>query len=83
MQSFVFKKAKLATAVAMATGAIFLAGCDEATTTTEDADRFEVIQQKVLNTTVFGIVQDTNGNPVPNARISIGGINTRTDESGA
>ncbi|CAA0105302.1 Uncharacterised protein [BD1-7 clade bacterium] len=83
MQSTVFKKAKLATAVAMATGAIFLAGCEENKTTTEDSDRFEVIQQKVLNTSVFGIVQDTNGNPVRNARISIGGINTRTDESGA
>ncbi|NRB37931.1 MAG: hypothetical protein HRU20_05610 [Pseudomonadales bacterium] len=98
MDVLTFKKKQLITAMAVATGTLILAGCvdgdsSNATTTsdsnstsssiTEDASRFEVIQQETQSSDVFGVVQDTNGNAIEGATVSIGGITTTTDSAGA
>ena len=85
-----FKKNQLASAITIASGTLLLAGCidgDSSTTTnssvTEYAARHEIVQQKTQSSDIFGVVQDTNGNPIAGATVSIGGIVTKTDSAGA
>ena len=89
MKQFIFKKTKLSSVIALATAGVLVGGCaDESavsntTSVVEDAKRLEIIEQTNPVATVFGVVQDTNGNPIPNAHVSIGGIAAMTDASGA
>ena len=86
MKTHTFRKHKLSFAIALATSSILLVGCEgdsKSTTITEDASRIEVTEASILKSYIRGIVQDTNGNPVSGATVSIGGIKTSTDSTGA
>src|SRR5690554_7718661 len=80
MTQYSFKKARLATAVALISSTALLTGClvdgdksnSPSNTTHQDADRIVISQQQAQKAQVVGIVQDTNGNPVANASVSIG-----------
>jgi hypothetical protein len=81
-----FNKSKLSLVIAMVASSVVLVGCEGDSTTTsvtQDASRIEVTEVVSLKAYVRGIVQDTNGNPVVSATVSIGGITTRTDSTGA
>jgi len=85
-----FKKRQLVTAIAVVTSAMALTGCidgDSTTSTTtsnvEDSARHEIIQQQAQTSNVLGVVQDTNGNPIEGAVVSIGSIVATTDTTGA
>jgi hypothetical protein len=84
-----FKKRKLVSAIAVVTSAIALTGCIDGDNTTstssnvvEDSARHEVVQQKAQTSNVFGVVQDTNGNPIVGATVSIGSIVATTNSTG-
>mgnify|MGYP000659736103 CR=1 FL=1 len=83
----IFTKNKLSLAIALSASAILLPGCSDdsskESTITEDASRFEVIEQTSPTADVFGVVQDTNGNPISGATASIGGISATTNSAGA
>lgn len=81
--TFIKNKLSIAIAIAVATSSVLLVGCNESTTVTEDSSRIEVTEANTLTSYVRGIVQDTNGNPVVDAQVSIGGIDTTTDSAGA
>src|SRR5690606_41950533 len=49
----------------------------------EDASRISVTDQETPRAEILGIVQDTNGNPVVGARVSIGVASAVTDANGA
>src|SRR5690554_7360528 len=74
MTQYSFKKARLATAVALISSTALLTGClvdgdksnSTSNTTHQDADRIVISQQQAQKAQVVGIVQDTNGNPVAN-----------------
>ncbi len=91
MDSKVFRKARLAAAVALISGTTMLSGClvegdDSKTTSTtvqEDASRISVTDQATPRAEILGVVQDTNGNPVAGARVSIGSASATTDANGA
>ena len=91
MERKIFHKAKLATAIALVSTTILLTGCivdgdrSNASTTTvqEDASRISVTDQATPLAQILGLVQDTNGNPVVGARVSIGSAATTTDANGA
>jgi len=87
-----FKKKQLVAAIAVVTGAIALTGCIDGDSTTsnsttshvvEDSARHEIIQQEAQTSNVLGVVQDTNGNPIEGATVSIGSIVATTDATGA
>lgn len=86
-----FKKRQLVSAIAVVTSAIALTGCIDGdssksnTTSTnivEDSARHEVVQQKAQTSSVYGVVQDTNGNPIAGATVSIGSIVATTNATG-
>ena len=91
MDHKVFQKARLAAALALVSGTTLLTGClvegdDSNTTSTtvqEDASRISVTEQNTPLAQILGIVQDTNGNPVAGARVSIGSTSVVTDANGA
>lgn len=85
-----FKRARLAAAIALISSTTALTGCKLAegdsstsTTITQAADRIVVKQQQVQKAQIVGIVQDTNGNPVANATVSIGIKTVKTNSNGA
>jgi hypothetical protein len=85
-----FKKRQLVSAIAVVTSAMALTGCIDGDSTTstssnvvEDAARHEIVQQQAQTSRVLGVVQDTNGNPIEGATVSIGGIMATTDVTGA
>jgi hypothetical protein len=81
-----FNKSKLSLVVAMVASSVVLVGCEgdsKTTSVTQDSSRIEVTEVVSLKAFVRGIVQDTNGNPVASALVSIGGITARTDSTGA
>lgn len=53
------------------------------TTTTEDASRISSEYVTGLTAEILGVVQDTNGNPLVGATVSIGSASTTTDANGA
>ncbi|MBQ0730083.1 MAG: hypothetical protein KBT75_05255, partial [Oleispira antarctica] len=81
MEHKLFHKAKLATAIALVSTTTLLTGClvdgdksntnSSATTVQEDASRISVTDQATPLAQILGLVQDTNGNPVVGARVSI------------
>lgn len=84
-----FKKRQLVSAIAVVTSAIALTGCidgDSSTSTStnivEDSARHEVVKQQAQTSNVYGTVQDTNGNPIAGATVSIGGIVATTNATG-
>lgn len=91
MERKIFHKAKLATAIALVSTTTLLTGCivdgdrSNANTTTvqEDASRISVTDQATPLAQILGLVQDTNGNPVVGARVSIGSAAATTDANGA
>ena len=93
MEHKLFHKAKLATAIALVSTTTLLTGClvdgdksntnSSATTVQEDASRISVTDQATPLAQILGLVQDTNGNPVVGARVSIGSASTTTDTNGA
>lgn len=91
MERKIFHKAKLATAIALVSTTTLLTGCivdgdrSNASTTTvqEDASRISVTDQATPLAQILGLVQDTNGNPVVGARVSIGSAAATTDANGA
>jgi hypothetical protein len=81
-----FNKSKLSLVVAMVASSVVLVGCEgdsKTTSVAQDSSRIEVTEVVSLKAYLRGIVQDTNGNPVASALVSIGGISTRTDSTGA
>src|SRR5690554_219556 len=90
MTQYSFKKARLATAVALISSTALLTGClvdgdksnSTSNTTHQDADRIVISQQQAQKAQVVGIVQDTNGNPVANASVSIGFKTVKTNAEG-
>lgn len=90
MTQYTFKKARLATAVALISSTALLTGClvdgdksnSTSNTTHQDADRIVISQQQAQKAQVVGIVQDTNGNPVANASVSIGFKTVKTNNDG-
>ena len=52
------------------------------TSNQQDAPRISVTDQQTPRAEILGIVQDTNGRPVANARVSIGSQSTTTDANG-
>lgn len=90
MEQAIFKKARLAAAIALVSGTTLLTGCFEgdksttnSTTVQQDASRISVTDQATPRAEILGIVQDTNGNPVAGATVSIGAASTKTDANGA
>ena len=91
MEHKLFHKAKLATAIALVSTTTLLTGClvdgdksnTNAMTVQEDASRISVTDQATPLAQILGLVQDTNGNPVVGARVSIGSASTTTDANGA
>lgn len=91
MERKIFHKAKLATAIALVSTTTLLTGCivdgdrSSAVTTTvqEDASRISITDQATPLAQILGLVQDTNGNPVVGARVSIGNAAATTDANGA
>ncbi|MCA6062071.1 carboxypeptidase-like regulatory domain-containing protein [Thalassolituus marinus] len=91
MEHSIFKKAKLAAAIALVSSTTLMTGClvdgDKSTTTSttvqEDASRISVTDQVTPRAEILGIVQDTNGNPVAGARVSIGSASAISDANGA
>jgi hypothetical protein len=86
MSQPLFKKSKLAAAIACS---IMLTGCliegDNAAgsiTVTEDAKRLDVNEIATPMATVVGLVQDTNGNPISGARVSLAGKTVIADVNG-
>ena len=86
-----FKKRQLVSAIAVVTSAIALTGCIDgdssksntsSTNIVEDSARHEVVQQKAQTSSVYGVVQDTNGNPIAGATVSIGSIVATTNATG-
>lgn len=87
------QKAKLALAIATVSSSLAMTGClvdgnksnDTSTSSTvqQDASRISVTDQATPRAEILGIVQDTNGNPVAGARVSIGSITATTDANGA
>src|SRR5690554_8185384 len=90
MTQYSFKKARLATAVALISSTALLTGClvdgdksnSISNTTHQDADRIVISQQEAQKAQVVGIVQDTNGNSVANASVSIGFKTVKTNVEG-
>jgi len=91
MEQSIFKKTRLAAVIALVSGSSLLTGClvegDESVTNStvvqEDASRISVTDQETPRAEILGIVQDTNGNPVVGARVSIGAASAVTDANGA
>lgn len=85
------QKAKLALAIATVSSSLAMTGClvdgdksnTSSTTVQQDASRISVTDQETPRAEILGIVQDTNGNPVAGARVSIGSAATTTDANGA
>ncbi|TVV44490.1 carboxypeptidase-like regulatory domain-containing protein [Thalassolituus sp. C2-1] len=86
MEHSIFKKAKLAAAIALVSSTTLMTGClfegDEAksVTTAEVGNNSEHVQTPVG--TVMGTVVDTNGNPVKGAKIYVGGRAVTTGAGG-
>ncbi|PIQ39210.1 MAG: hypothetical protein COW58_12885 [Thalassolituus sp. CG17_big_fil_post_rev_8_21_14_2_50_53_8] len=86
MEHSIFKKAKLAAAIALVSSTTLMTGClfegDEAksVTTAEVGNNSEHVQTPVG--TVMGTVVDTNGNPVKGAKIYVGGRAVTTGPGG-
>jgi trimeric autotransporter adhesin len=91
MERKLFHKAKLATAIALVSTTTLLTGClvdgdksnTNSTTVQEDASRISITDQATPLAQILGLVQDTNGNPVAGASVSIGSATTTTDANGA
>jgi hypothetical protein len=93
MDRKLFHKAKLATAIALVSTTTLLTGClvdgnessksSTSTTVQEDASRISVTDQTTPLAQILGLVQDTNGNPVVGASVSIGSAVTTTNSNGA
>ena len=91
MERKFFHKAKLATAIALVSTTTLLTGClvdgnksnTNSTTVQEDASRISITDQATPLAQILGLVQDTNGNPVVGASVSIGSATTTTDGNGA
>ncbi len=91
MERKIFHKAKLATAIALVSTTTLLTGClvdgnksnTNSTTVQEDASRISITDQATPLAQILGLVQDTNGNPVVGARVSIGSTAATTDANGA
>jgi len=91
MERKLFHKAKLATAIALVSTTTLLTGClvdgdksnTNSTTIQEDASRISITDQATPLAQILGLVQDTNGNPVVGARVSIGSAAATTDANGA
>lgn len=96
MSQTLFKKSKLATTIAMACCSVMLSGClvdgdttagdttitEGATTITEDAQRLDVSELSTPTATIVGLVQDTNGNPIGGASVSLAGETVTADDNG-
>lgn len=79
------KRARLATAISLVSATFLITGCNLSEgdrTTHEDAERIKIEQLKAAKSQVVGIVQDTNGNPIAGATVSIGIATAKTDKSG-
>lgn len=89
MEHSIFKKAKLAAAIALVSSTTLMTGClfegdsSRSTTIKEDASRISVTDQATPRAEILGIVQDTNGNPVAGARVSIGSASVISNANGA
>ncbi len=90
MESTIFKKAKLAAVIALASSTLTLTGClvegDESdsvsTSTTAPAPGNNHERVTAPKGTVVGTVQDTNGNPIVGATVYIGNKETKTNNGG-
>lgn len=90
MESTIFKKAKLAAVIALASSTLTLTGClvegDESdsvsTSTTAPAPGNNHERVTAPKGTIQGVVQDTNGNFIEGAIVAIGGKETTTSRNG-
>ena len=83
-----FKRNELAKVIAVACSTLVLSGClveGDATTSntiTEDSQRLDVSEIGTQTAAVVGLVQDTNGNAIAGASVSLAGKTTITDGNG-
>ncbi len=90
MENTFYKKAKLATAIALVSSTTLLTGClvdgNKANSVTTSTTTAAIGSNGVATTapkgSVQGIVQDTNGNPIPGATVHIGNRTTTTSSGG-
>ena len=90
MENTFYKKAKLATAIALVSSTTLLTGClvdgnkanSVTTSTTTSAIGSNGVATTAPKGSVQGIVQDTNGNPIAGATVHIGNRTTTTSAGG-
>ena len=90
MENTFYKKAKLATAIALVSSTTLLTGClvdgNKANSVTTSTTTAAIGSNGVATTapkgSVQGIVQDTNGNPIAGATVHIGNRTTTTSSGG-
>lgn len=90
MENTFFKKAKLATAIALVSSTTLLTGClvdgnkanSVTTSTTNAAIGHNGVSTTAPKGSIQGIVQDTNGNPIAGATVYVGNRSVTTNAGG-
>src|SRR5690606_34387157 len=86
-----FQKTRSATAIALISSSALISGCNlmdgdsshsTSTSVQQEADLIVVSQQQAQKAQIVGVVQDTNGNPVAGATVSIGIATVQTNANG-
>src|SRR5690554_6544729 len=86
-----FQKTRLATAIALISSSALMSGCNlvdgdsshsTSTSVQQESDRIVISQQQAQKAQIVGVVQDTNGNPVAGATVSIGIATVKTNANG-